>query len=289
MKKDITVIIGPTGIGKSDYAITLAQKTNAEIISADAFQVYKDMDIGTGKVSKTEQKLVQHHLIDILNPNQPYDVTQFCSQTLSIIQTLRDKKKPSIICGGTGLYIHAFLYDYSFPTIGEDPLIRHHYETLLASHNPEWLWSKLYEIDPDTAEKIPQQNTRRVIRALEIFEKTGKKPSIIQTKKETSRPDVTLIGLRAPRNLVIQRINKRIDKMFEKGLIDEVKTLLTLYPETTKAFEALGYKETIAYLNNAYSKDHLIELIKIKTRQFAKRQMTWFNRLPDVTWVEIES
>lgn len=286
--KDITVIIGPTGIGKSDHAIQLALKTGAEIISADAFQVYKGMDIGTGKITKSEQNKVPHHLIDILTPDQPFDVTQFISRTNTIIQSLRSQNKPIIICGGTGLYVNAFLYNYTFPPIGENPEIRKKLETSLEIDGPQHLWNTLQRIDPDSAAKIPHENSRRVIRALEIYELTGKKASEIQHKHDKIRTDTTLIGLHAKRDIVIKRINTRIDKMITLGLINEVKQLLSTYPPDCKAFEALGYKETIAHLHHHDSLDTLIELIKTRTRQFAKRQMTWFNKLPDVQWLEIE-
>jgi len=284
--KDILVVLGPTGIGKSDFSINYAQKHNAEIISADAFQVYKGMDIGTAKISKKEQELIPHHLIDILNPDQPYDVTQFITQTEKIIADLHTKNKQPILCGGTGLYIQAFLYGYQFPTVGEDTAFRNDLETQLATKGQDWLWQTLHTIDPVSASKIPPQNTRRVIRALEIHHLTQKKPSEVQIQQPTIRSDVHLMGLTSSRDIIIDRINRRVDLMFKKGLIEEVRHLINLYPKTCKAFEALGYKETIQYLEGHITLNEVKELIKIKTRQFAKRQMTWFKRLPNVTWIE---
>lgn len=286
--KDITIIIGPTGIGKSNLAIQKAKELNGEIISADAFQVYKGMDIGTAKIMPDERENIPHHLIDIRNPDEAYDITQFMSLTNALITQIKTKNKHPIICGGTGLYINAFLYKYQFPPVGENPSIRAKWETLGKENGPDWLWRCLNTIDPDIATNIPYQNTRRVIRALEIYDITQKRPSTLQTKAPKMRSDTTIIGLTANRSTIHSRINTRVDTMFKKGLIVEVETLLKSYSPSCKAFEALGYKETIQHLENTVTKDVLIETIKMKTRQFSKRQMTWFKRIPKVEWLEIE-
>jgi tRNA dimethylallyltransferase len=281
MKKKITVIIGPTAAGKSEYALALAKKTGAEIISADAYQVYKGLDIGTAKVSVKERNHVPHHFIDIKLPTESYNVTQFLKDAHAVINTLKSRQTPIIICGGTGLYIRSFLYNYQFPEKINTPT-----ETHLDKLTPKALWSQLHAIDPPTAEQLPYQNKRRVIRALEIFHETGQKPSEVKKQSATIRPDIQLIGLHYPRDILIQRINHRVDQMITNGLIDEITHLLQSgVPSTAQSLQAIGYKEIVAYLNKDYSKDTAIEQIKIKTRQFAKRQMTWFNKLPNVKWI----
>tara|TARA_B100000586_G_scaffold24605_1_gene16165 strand:- start:1466 stop:2353 length:888 start_codon:yes stop_codon:yes gene_type:complete len=293
MKPKITVIIGPTASGKSDYAIQLAQKINAEIISADAYQIYKGLDIGTAKVTPSQQALIPHHLIDIKAPTEPYNVTEFIKQSKKIIKHIRSRQKPIIICGGTGLYIRSFLYNYQFPTQSTPPK-KTTPPTHLENNNTKDLWKQLNDIDPETAKKIPYQNKRRIIRALAIFYETNQKPSQIKQQHNTIRSDVQLIGLRYPRTTLIQRINTRVDQMIKNGLVDEVTQLLhTGVHPTAQSLQAIGYKEIVDYLthqNNTPINDHplndTIERIKIKTRQFSKRQMTWFKKFPHVQWID---
>lgn len=284
MNQDITCIIGPTAIGKSAYAIELAKRTQAHIISADAFQVYKDLNIGTAKVLPDEQDGVPHHLIDIREAHESYSVAEFLDETKNIIETCRKSNTPIIICGGTGLYVRSFLYDYSFPD-SIDTSRRHDIEARGIEIGAQALWEELNTKDPEAAHKIPYQNMRRTVRALEVIEETGKKFSESSKRDTQPRNDTTIIGLTADRDVIIDRINKRVDLMVESGLIEEVQTLLKKgVPEDAQAFEGIGYKETIQYLNGSLTKPEMIDLIKIKTRQFSKRQMTWFRRLDNVNW-----
>ena len=293
MKPKITVIIGPTASGKSDYAIQLAQKIDAEIISADAYQIYKGLDIGTAKVTPSQQALIPHHLIDIKAPTASYNVTEFITQSKQIIKHIRSRQKPIIICGGTGFYIRSFLYDYQFPT-PSTPTKKTTPSTHLEKSPSQDLWKQLNDIDPETAEKIPYQNKRRIIRALTIFYETNQKPSQIKQQRDIIRSDVKLIGLRYPRTTLIQRINTRIDQMIKNGLVDEVTQLLhTGVHPTAQSLQAIGYKEIVDYLTpqknthiNGATLNDTIERIKIKTRQFSKRQMTWFKKFPHVQWID---
>jgi len=281
MIKKITVIIGPTAAGKSDYAIKLAQKTNGEIISADAYQIYRGMNIGTAKVPLSERYSIPHHLVSTKDPKSPYNVTLFLEETTKIIKKLKEQNKKIIICGGTGLYIKSLLYNYQFPQ--KSPPLKPPSKRLLTNKEE---WDLLNQIDPQTAHKIPYQNTRRVKRALAIFNETGQKPSEAKQKTETIRNDIELIGLNYPRPILIQRINQRIDQMIQNGLIEEVQQLLDDgVPQNAQSLQAIGYKEIIEYLTKKYTKENAIEKIKIKTRQFAKRQMTWFNTFPNVKWI----
>ncbi len=293
MKPKITVIIGPTASGKSDYAIQLAQKINAEIISADAYQIYKGLDIGTAKVTPSQQALIPHHLIDIKAPTEPYNVTEFIKQSKKIIKHIRSRQKPIIICGGTGLYIRSFLYNYQFP-IPSTPHKKTTPPTHLENKDTKDLWKQLNDIDHETAKKIPYQNKRRIIRALTIFYETNQKPSKIKQQRDIIRSDVKLIGLRYPRTTLIQRINTRVDQMIKNGLVNEVTQLLHIgvHP-TAQSLQAIGYKEIVDYLTpqknthiNGSTLNDTIERIKIKTRQFSKRQMTWFKKIPHVQWVD---
>ena len=289
MNQDITCIIGPTAIGKSAYAIKLAKQTNAHIISADAFQVYRSLDIGTAKVLPDEQDGIPNHCIDIRDPHEPYSVAEFLEEAKQIIETCRETNTPIIICGGTGLYVRSFLYNYTFPETDHTEL-RNLIEKRGQDIGAEKLWEELNILDPEAASKIPYQNMRRTVRALEVIETTGKKFSDASHQNETPREDTKIIGLQADREIIIDRINRRVDIMVDNGLIDEVKRLLDQgIPQDAQAFEGIGYKETIQYLNGSLTKAEMIDLIKIKTRQFSKRQMTWFRRLDNVHWHTIQN
>tara|TARA_B100000686_G_C16601807_1_gene869061 strand:- start:102 stop:1001 length:900 start_codon:yes stop_codon:yes gene_type:complete len=279
--KPIIYIIGPTAIGKSKLALELAQQFQADIISADSYQVYKGMDIGTAKASTEDRLLVPHHLIDTHLPTEAYNVTDFiryCKQHLN-------PNKRTIICGGNGLFLRSFLYDYHFPKAKSNPEIRdslmHDYER----GNKQDLWNQLHSIDPKTASQIHPNNKHRLIRALEIYHITKHPPSSLKQKKAKPRDDVTILGLTCDRNVVTERIDIRVDMMIKHGLIEEVKTLLEAgYEPSLPALNCIGYKETIHYLNGSISYDEMIHLIKIHTHQFSKRQMTWFKKIDNVFW-----
>lgn len=284
----ITIIIGPTAIGKSDYAIDLAAKTAAEIISADAFQVYRHMDIGTAKVSRAVRDRIPHHLIDIKSPLETYSVAEFLDLTRKLISEIKQRGKQVIICGGTGFYIHSFLCDAVFDDIGmSNPSVRVDLERMAQQHGGAYLWKRLYQIDPDRAKAIDKNNSRRVIRALEIYHITKKKPSQLMTPP-SMRNDVRLIGLTAPRATIYDRIHRRVDTMLADGLIEEVRHLRAMkVPDNAQSLSALGYKETCLYLNGSLTKEEMIQLIKIRTRHFAKRQLTWFKRYENIQWLEV--
>lgn len=289
MVQDITVVIGPTAIGKSDFAIALAEQTGAEIISADAFQVYRYMDIGTAKVPLAVRERIPHHLIDILNPDEPWSVAHFMEESDGIIRSIRERNKPVIICGGTGFYVNAFLYGFEFDeSVSGRGEIRAQLDRELAELGEEGLWQKLLTIDPAVIDYLNPRNIRRVQRALEIFYLTGQKPSEFRSKRDTPRQDCRLIGLTAPRPVIYERIEQRVDAMIRQGLVEEVHQLLKMgYDEALTSFQALGYKETVHYLKGSIGQAEMIELIKTRTRQFAKRQLTWFRRFNNAEWIEI--
>ena len=287
MTTDITVIIGPTAIGKTDYSISLAKDLGAEIISADAFQVYRGLDIGTGKVRPQEMQGVLHHLIDIKNPDEPYSVSEFLSLSNAIIDSCRSRSIPIIICGGTAMYLRAFLYGYNvLDNTPSSPEIRTELEVLKKQKGLQFLWDELLAVDPMSAARIHPNDAHRIIRHLEIYRATGSTASSQRYQSSEMRQDVKIIGLNAKRSIVYDRINKRVDMMIEQGLINEVETLTQHYPTESPAFNAIGYKESILYLNSSISYEEMIVLLKKKTRHYAKHQLTWFKKFDNVHWTE---
>ncbi|MBT5856206.1 tRNA (adenosine(37)-N6)-dimethylallyltransferase MiaA [bacterium] len=281
------VLIGPTSIGKSQKAIEMAKAQSGEIISADAFQVYKGMDIGTAKVSQVIRDDIPHHFIDTKAPDEPYSVAEFVKDTLKLIPEIKARGNTPIICGGTPLYLRAYLYDYQFiENTNADDTIRKKWTQFAENNGQEALWNELNKIDPPLAKMIPPQNTQRIIRSLEIFEVTKTPPSQLRRQRTEPIPGVQIIGLNCPRDMLYEGINKRVDIMIEKGLVQEVEQLIDNYPDDLMAFRALGYKETIAYLKGSMSMEEMINLIKQKTRHYAKHQLTWFRKFDNVQWIE---
>jgi tRNA dimethylallyltransferase len=278
------MILGPTATGKSSLAIKLAKGLNGEIISADSMQVYRGMDIGTAKPSKEEQGKVPHHLIDLKDPDKSWTVSDFISRANEIISSLHKRGKLPILVGGTGLYLNSFLEGYSFPITAPNPALRARLEKEEASK----LWEKLNKIDAAAAGKISKNDKKRIIRALEVYEGTGMPISKLQKRSPiTDIYNVIMVGLNMDREKLYEKINKRVDLMIESGLIEEVKGLLAKgYDRTLTSMQALGYKETIDHLEGKRPLGETIDLIKQKTRNFARRQMTWFRRFKDVKWFE---
>lgn len=284
----VTVIIGTTAIGKSDYAFSLAKQYGGEIISADAFQVYRYMNVGTAKISFEKRQEIPHYLIDIKNPDEPYNVTEFVAQTQPLIADISRRGKRVILCGGTAFYLNALLYGYQFIDQPPNQAIRDSLYKECEQIGNQRLWEKLVELDPEAAQLIPPQNTRRLIRAFEIYRQTGDIPSHLRKKKVAPIYDAAIIQLTAPRDVIYQRINDRVDQMMQDGLVEEVRSLLQKgYPPTAVAFQALGYKETIQYLGGSISFSEMVTWIKQKTRHFAKRQLTWFKRFENVYSIDI--
>jgi len=281
----VLVLLGPTATGKTKLAIELAKQIGGEIISADSMQVYRGMDIGTAKPTLEERQGIPHHLIDIRNPDESWTVSDFVEQANGLTGTLAHP----IIVGGTGLYLWALLEGFSFPITPADKELRSRLEKEPASA----LYAQLSTIDSLSAKKIHPNDKKRIIRALEVFELTGKPISSLQSNKNNS-PDLNpgnynalLIGLNFPKDILYERINQRVDSMIEKGLIEEVKGLLDQgYHKGLPSMQALGYKEVIDYLDGKWSKEEMIAELKKRTRNFARRQMTWFRRFKSVRWLE---
>ena len=281
----LLIILGPTAAGKTKLAIELAKKINGEIISADSMQVYRGMDIGTAKPTIEERKGIPHHLIDIRNPDETWTVSDFIEQANRLTGTLANKRKKPIIVGGTGLYLWALLEGFSFPITPADKDLR----TKLEKEPLSTLYSRLTTVDSAAASKIHPNDKKRIIRALEVYELTGNPISKLQKtgKRANGLTGTRLIGLNLDREKLYEKINRRVDLMIEKGLIDEVKGLLAKgYCKSLPSMQALGYKQVIDHLNGKYSKEEMIEELKKKSRNFARRQMTWFRRFKDVNWFD---
>ncbi|HZK28564.1 MAG TPA: tRNA (adenosine(37)-N6)-dimethylallyltransferase MiaA [Thermoclostridium sp.] len=289
--KTVVVIAGPTASGKTEYAIKLAQTINGEVISADSMQIYRHMDIGTAKPSKEEMKGIVHHMIDIVDPGENYSVALYKNMAEECIEDIISKGKIPIIVGGTGLYINSLIYNIKFSKTIKDDDFRKKMDDIAVSEGPEVLHERLQKVDPESASKIHYNNVKRVIRALEVYEFT-KKP-ISQHKKESRmeppKYEYLIYVLNMDRKDLYDRIDKRVDKMIEIGLVEEVERLLDMgYKAGSTALQGLGYKEIIYYLNNELSLDEAIHILKRDTRRYAKRQITWFKAINEATWLTSE-
>ncbi len=279
----IIVLLGPTASGKSALAMQLAQRIGAEILSVDSMQVYRGMDIGTAKPTADEQKLVRHHLIDVAAPDENYTVARFVDTADAVIADARSRGVPLIATGGTPMFFKA-LFQGLFEGPGADEAIRDR----LRKEPGEALHARLSKVDPPSAARIHANDTRRLVRALEVFELTGQPISSFQTAwlNESMRHASTWFGLTLDKEVLNQRINARVKQMISAGWVDEVRALLQQYGNlSTTAAEATGYAELIAHLNGQTKLEEAIEQIKIATRQLARRQMKWFRRFPDVKWM----
>ncbi|MDD8049640.1 MAG: tRNA (adenosine(37)-N6)-dimethylallyltransferase MiaA [Thomasclavelia sp.] len=284
--KDIIVIVGPTGVGKTKLSVELAKKYDGEIISGDSMQVYRGMDIGTAKVTPEETQGIKHYNIDIKDPKDNYSVANFQNDVRKQIEIIKDKGKLPIIVGGTGLYIKSVLYDYEFE---ESNIQTEFYKDKYKDKTNEELYDYLRSIDLESANNIHPNNRQRVIRAIAIYESTGIKKSETLSKQE-HKPvyDAYIIGLTLPRDKLYARINERVDTMLDEGLILEIKKLLDLgLNRNNQSMKAIGYKEWFDYLEGKTSLEETIELIKQHSRNYAKRQYTWFNNQMDVNWYNV--
>ncbi|USS86718.1 tRNA (adenosine(37)-N6)-dimethylallyltransferase MiaA [Fructilactobacillus cliffordii] len=285
MKPKVLAVVGPTAVGKSDLALSLAQKFNGEIISGDSMQVYRHLDIGTAKVSPTEQALVPHHLIDILTVQERYGVQQFVSDCQALIVGIHQRGKLPIIAGGTGYYLKALLQGLQLGGHNSSSAeVRSQLEAELAEVGPEELWHQLQLIDAIAAAKIDAHNSRRVMRALEIYRVTGKLPSDQQNHPHPY--DAYLIGLNCERSLLYQRINQRVELMMQVGLLSENEWLRKQGPNLP-ALKGIGYREFTPYFAGEQDLATTVSEIQKDSRHYAKRQLTWFRNQMDVHWYNL--
>lgn len=287
-RKKLVVIIGPTAVGKTKLSIDIAQKLNGEIISGDSMQIYKGMDIGTAKITPEEMEGVPHHLIDIKEPDDDYSVAEFQETARPLIDEIMDKNKMPMIVGGTGLYIQSVLYNYQFTESPSDPEFRKRLELELNQKGEQAIHELLSQVDPESAKMIHPNNTRRVIRALEIYHCTNI-PMHEHLKQQENELlyDVALIGLTMDREVLYQRINQRVDIMVENGLLKEVKILYDKGLRNTQSIKAIGYKEIYDYFDGKVSYEEAVNQLKQNSRRYAKRQLTWFRNKMDVKWFDM--
>ncbi|WP_072449837.1 tRNA (adenosine(37)-N6)-dimethylallyltransferase MiaA [Blautia sp. Marseille-P3201T] len=288
MKKPLIILTGPTAVGKTKLSIALAKAVNGEIISADSMQVYKHMDIGSAKIKKEEMCGVTHHLIDVLEPDEEFHVVRFQEMAKQAMEEIYAKGKVPILAGGTGFYIQAVVKDIDFSKETEKSPIREELEKLAEEKGCEYLHEKLQQIDPKSAEKIHANNVKRVIRALEYFELTGK-PISAHNEEESLKQspyNVAYFVLNDIREKLYERIDARVDVMLQEGLVQEVSMLAKKgYTKNMVSMQGLGYKEILSYLEGDCTLDEAVYILKRDTRHFAKRQLTWFKREQDVIWV----
>lgn len=291
MKPLVYVIGGPTASGKSKLAVELAKKINGEIISADSMQIYKEMNIGTAKVSKEEMQGIQHYLIDFVSPNERYSVSEIKKDAEKAIEEILVKGKTPIIVGGTGLYIDSLIYGIEFQDEEVDFKYREKLNKLADEEGLENLYKKAEEIDPEAMKKISVNDRKRIIRVLEIYHKTGKTKTEqeAESRKQELKYNYKVFAITMEREKLYERIEKRVDIMIEQGLIEEVKNIINKYQEFPTAMQGLGYKEVVEYLKGICTKEEMIEKIKKETRHYAKRQLTWFRKNKETIWLNGEN
>ncbi|MFA5104199.1 MAG: tRNA (adenosine(37)-N6)-dimethylallyltransferase MiaA [Candidatus Margulisiibacteriota bacterium] len=281
MKKAV-LLFGPTATGKTELAARIASQKDAEIISADSMQVYRYMDIGTAKPTQEQRARAIHHLIDVVDPDEEWNVSLFINNAKKLCEEISQKKKLPLIVGGTGLYLNAFINDFSFPIASASGKIRQE----LLKRSVEELRKELEKADPVSADKISPNDKKRTVRALEVFLQTGTAISALQKNRE--RDDLVLICLEDERGALYTRINERVDNMMRMGLAEEVASLLKKgYSKDLVSMQALGYKEIVEYIESRLTKEEAVELIKKRTRNFAKRQISWFGRFKNVHRIDV--
>lgn len=285
MKRKVLVITGPTGIGKTSLSIQIAKTFHGEIISGDAYQVYQELSIGTAKITKDEMEGIPHALVDCISYQDDYSVMEFQKLAREIIAECSSEKLP-IVCGGTGLYIKSLIYDYVFQEEAKDPA----FLQFLSSLSNSQLIACLNHVDKDAWKTIHPNNRKRMIRALEIAHSGKKKSEMLEEQSHTMIYDAKIIGLTMERERLYERINQRVDQMMDQGLLEEVKDLVSKDPDIwdRQSFQSIGYKEWQVYFSGECDKNECVELIKKNTRNFAKRQYTWFRNQMPVEWYSVE-
>lgn len=289
MKPKVIVIVGPTASGKTALSIELAKKIDGEIVSCDSMQIYKDMDIGSAKPTKEEMQGVKHYMIDIVAPNERFSVAEYKKQAEFAIEEILSKGKTPIVVGGTGLYSDCLIYGIEYPEIQFDQEYRKKLEEQAKTEQGlKELYNEAKKIDEKAIEKISENDKKRIIRILEIYHQTGKNKTEleIESRKNEVKCNFKVFAINMDRQILYDRINKRVDIMIENGLIQEVEKLLNKYNQFPTAMQGLGYKEVEQYLNKELTKEEMIEKVKQETRRYAKRQLTWFRKNKETIWID---
>lgn len=290
MKKQIIIIAGPTAVGKTEYAIETAKAINGEIVSADSMQLYKYMDIGSAKPTPEELSQVKHYLVDEIDPREKFSVAKYQKLAKAAIREIFDKGRVPVISGGTGLYINSLMYEMDFAAPPSDEAFRKELEDMALKKGRDYIHSKLAELDPDAAARIHPNNVKKVIRAIEAVQNGNKVKDFDNAQVPAADYDVLLAGLTRDRAELYERINRRVDILIEKGLVEEVSSLMQMglgYDDIS--MKGIGYKEIIGSLEGKYTIEEAIELIKKNTRHYAKRQLTWLRRYDNIKWFNLSS
>ena len=291
MKTPLLIIAGPTATGKSASAVELALRMGGEVVSADSMQVYRGMDIGSAKVTREEMRGIPHHLIDCVDPDETWNVVRFKEQASLAVRDIADRGKLPIVCGGTGFYIQALLYDIDFTQMEENAPLRKRLSDMAAEKGPEAVHALLAQRDPASAAAIHPGNVQRVIRALEFIEESGRSIAVHnaeQREKQSAYRSVFFV-LTMDRAKLYERIDRRVDIMMQQGLLEEVTRLRDMgIARDSTAMQGIGYKQIYGFLEGEYDLEEAVRLIKRDTRHFAKRQLTWFRREKEVLWVDTD-
>ncbi len=292
MKPKVVVIVGPTASGKTALSIALAKKINGEIISSDSMQIYKDMDIGTAKVTKEEAEGIKHYLVDCVSPDERYTVSDFKKDAENAIEEILAKGKTPIVVGGTGLYVNTLIYGIEYQDMKFDEKYR---EELMSKAESESglkeIWEEANRIDPEAMKKISPNDKKRIVRVLEIFKATGKTKTEqeILSRQNGVKYDYKVFGITMERGKLYSRINLRVDLMIKNGLEEEVRNLVNKYTKFPTAMQGLGYKEVVEYFDGILTYEEMIDKIKQESRRYAKRQLTWFRKNKETIWLDSEN
>ncbi len=288
MKPKVIVIAGPTASGKTALSIELAKKINGEIVSADSMQIYKDMNIGTAKPTKEEMGDIKHYMIDFVSPETRYSVSQYKKDALVCIEEIIKKGKTPIIVGGTGLYIDSLIYGIEFQEMPIDMEYRNKLNQIADDGRLQELYDQACKIDSEAMKIISPNDKKRIIRILEIYEQTGKTKTQqnIESRQKGIPYEYIVFAINMDREKLYDRINKRVDIMINNGLIEEVQALVNKYSNIQTAMQSLGYKEVIEYFDKKITKEEMIDKIKMESRRYAKRQLTWFRKNKDIIWLD---
>lgn len=287
--KDLIVITGPTASGKTAMSVEVAKVLGAEIVNADSMQIYKHMDIGTAKPTVEERQGVPHHLIDIVNPDEQFSVARYCQCAKQAIDSIHAKGKPAVMVGGTGLYVDSLVNNIQFSEIEPDEQYRTKMDLLADEKGNGHIYNMLMEIDPGSAKKISVSDRKRIIRALEVYYLTGKTITWHneQSKSVPSPYNTTMFAIDVEREVLYDKINRRVDIMMDMGLLEEVKSIIDMgIGKDTTAMQAIGYKEIVQYLDGEITLEEAVDKIKQGSRRYAKRQLTWYRRNEKVNWVK---
>ncbi len=288
-KPKVIVIVGPTASGKTALSIEVAKKVDGEVISADSMQIYKDMDIGTAKVTKEEAQGIKHYLVDCISPDQRYTVSDFKKDAEAAIEEILSKGKTPIVVGGTGLYVNSLIYGIEYQDMEFDEDYRNSLmEKAESEEGLAELWEEANKIDPEAMEKISKNDKKRITRVLEIYNATGKTKTEqeILSRQNEVKYDYKVFAISMARELLYERINLRVDLMIKQGLVEEVRNLLNKYDHFPTAMQGLGYKEVKEYFDGILTYEEMIDKIKQESRHYAKRQLTWFRRNKEIVWLD---